>query len=163
MTAGSRCHRPRSCSTRRRTAAALLSGLCAALIGTVAALADGVPELEALRATRERPLFSPTRRAPPPILAKPPAAVQQPPDVVLSAVIIGTEVEIAFLKRGKDKAFPVRTGADVDGWAVTEIAPRHVVLENNSRLVTLEFPKRGGGAVSTVASNTAPRPRPARR
>ncbi|HEY0330279.1 MAG TPA: hypothetical protein VGC77_14420 [Rhodopseudomonas sp.] len=165
MIAGDRCPHPRKSSGRSLAATVLISTLCAALIGAAAAFADGAPDLEALRATRERPLFSATRRPPPPpVLARPPSAEpQQQPEVVLSAVIIGADVEVAFLRRGKDKAFPVRTGADVDGWVVTQIAPRYVVLENSSRSVTLEFPKRGGGTVSTVASNATPRPKPARR
>jgi len=126
------------------------------------ARADGPPSLEMLAATRERPLFSSTRR-PPPLQERPRPSAQppQPPDVVLSAIVIGTGVEMAFLKRGKDKTFPIRTGADVDGWSVTEIASRSVVLERNSQSITLEFPKRGGAA--TVAAGTAPAARPPRR
>ena len=140
-----RSHRPQSvCS------GLILIAICAVasiLSATVAANAADAPTLDMLDATRQRPLFSPTRRAPPeekPRQTTGTQRQQQPPDVVLNAIIVGSGVQVAWLKRAKEtKAFPVRTGADVDGWSVTTIAPRHVVLSNNTQSITLEFPKRG--------------------
>lgn len=126
-----------------------LIAICAVasiLSAAVAANAGDAPTLDMLSATRQRPLFSPTRRAPPeekPRQTTETLRQRPPPDVALNAIIIGSGVQVAWLKRAKEtKAFPVKTGADVDGWSVATIAPRHVVLSNNTQSITLEFPKR---------------------
>lgn len=139
--------------------------LAAALLVPGDALLAAELTLDALNATRTRPLFSATRRPPPPPKerTRPTAEVAppQPPDVALSAIIIGTDMRIAFLKRGKDKkTFPVRPQGDVDGWTVTAIEPRQVTLGRESQQVTLEFPKRGlaTAPIATAAAKAASAP-----
>jgi hypothetical protein len=140
--------------------------LVTALIMPSDALRSDEMNLETLSATRTRPLFSSTRHPPPPPKerARPaPAATPspQPPDVVLSAVVIGSDVRVAFLKRGKEtRTFPVRSDSNVDGWTVTAIEPRHVVIENGAQRSTIGFPKRTAGTstVSTAAAKPASGP-----
>ncbi|MCK9917162.1 hypothetical protein MXD81_49295 [Microbacteriaceae bacterium K1510] len=148
-----------------RKSARSLFVLAAALLVPGDALLAAELTLDALNATRTRPLFSATRRPPPPPKerTRPAAEVTppQPPDVALSAIVIGTDMRIAFLKRGKDKkTFPVRPHDDVEGWTVTAIEPRQVTLGRDSQQVTLEFPKRGLAAtpVATAAAKTASAP-----
>lgn len=114
------------------------------------------PTFDKLVATRQRPLFSPTRRPPPEEKPRQTTdAERQPPDVVLNAIIIGPGVEIALLKRGRDtKPLQVSTGADLDGWSVTEITSTRVALTSGTRSITLEFPKRANVPVPLPAGPT---------
>jgi general secretion pathway protein N len=108
------------------------------------------PRLDALTATLQRPLFSPNRRPPAPaakakVVDTPPRA----PDLILNAVVIGSELSVAWLKRDKGaKPVAITMGGDIDGWVVTEISPQQVVLDNNARSVTLGFPKRAGASAA---------------
>lgn len=98
----------------------------------------------------ERPLFSATRRPPPPPMALPPAGLppmaSEPPapagpDVALSGVIAGGGGGVALLRRPQDAA-PVRLGlgGTLDGWTLSEIRPRAVVLRRDDRAVTIDLP-----------------------
>jgi general secretion pathway protein N len=93
--------------------------------------------LDRLSATRDRPLFSASRRptAPPP----PPAAPRiehaaqrspvQSPSVALFGIVIGAQGPRAFIGTGPtDPIVGVRPGDDVSGWRVTAITQRSLVL-----------------------------------
>ena len=70
--------------------------------------------------------------APPPVLA---------PDLAVSGVIVGTDPRIALVKRPSDAAFMRLTpGSKIDGWTVSEIEPRAVVLRRDDRSVTIGMP-----------------------
>jgi general secretion pathway protein N len=88
--------------------------------------------LDKLSATRQRPLFSPTRRppAPPPTLPPPPPA--PPPDVALLAVIMDGEDARAVIRSGP-KVMRVQIGDDIDGWKVGQIEARLLVLSLDDR------------------------------
>ncbi|WP_371425237.1 hypothetical protein [Tardiphaga sp.] len=116
-----------------------------------------MPTLDRLTATRQRPLFSSTRRPPPEERPRQTADALRPqqPNVTLNAIILGSGIQMALLKRGRDtKAFPVTMGTEVDGWLVTKIAPNHVVLANDAQSVTLEFLKRANAPVPLPAGPT---------
>jgi hypothetical protein len=104
-----------------------------------------MPTLDRLSATRQRPLFVQSRKAPMDDAVRTPVKVQQPsPDLALNAIIFGPGVQIALLKRpGDAKPVIVRTGSDIDGWSVSTIAPRYVILTAPGRSITLDFPRRG--------------------
>ncbi len=71
--------------------------------------------------------------APPPMMA---------PDLAVSGVIIGTEKRIAIVKRSNDAAFTrVSPGSQIDGWTVSEIESRSVVLRRDDRSVTIGMPE----------------------
>ena len=99
-------------------------------------------------ATRARPLFSPTRRPLPPAIAPPSLVVAPvvqanapPPPVSLSGVILGPGTSVALLTRpGSAEATRVALGARIDGWRVSEIRPRAVVLTLDDRSVTVTLP-----------------------
>jgi general secretion pathway protein N len=102
--------------------------------------------LEALTATRERPLFSPTRRPPPPPPAleaavAPPAAAPlvPPPQLILSGIVFGSQ-QMAIVKHAQDPAATsLRLGSAIDGWIVSAIDPRAIVLRRDTRSVTIEL------------------------
>lgn len=107
--------------------------------------ADPAPEPR-FRAMVDRPLFSPTRRAPPaaaapldvPAMPVPPPP---PPSLTLSGVITGGGGGVALLRRPQDAApIHVALGGTVDGWTVAEIRPRAVVLRRDARSVTVDLP-----------------------
>jgi hypothetical protein len=98
--------------------------------------------LEGLSATRERPLFSPTRRPvppPPPVVAAllPPPPPPPPPDVALFGIVMdGDEVHAVVRAGPAAKMMRVRIGDDVGGWKVAQIEGRQLVLSLDGRIAT---------------------------
>jgi hypothetical protein len=101
--------------------------------------------IDSLSATRERPLFSPTRRPPAPPAAAPPPIVRRadpapppsPPGVVLLGVVIGADTARAFVRSElPDKTLRVGIGDDVGGWKVSRIERRELVLSLGDRSAT---------------------------
>jgi hypothetical protein len=89
--------------------------------------------LDRFSATRERPLFSPTRRpAPPPppvtVIPKQPPA---PPSLTLLGVIMDAEEARAIVQIANEVR-RLRMGEDVGGWKVTQIESRKLVLSLDS-------------------------------
>jgi general secretion pathway protein N len=107
-----------------------------------------------LSATRERPLFTPSRRPPTPGIAAapaPPAASPPPgkppeperPPLILVGTIIGDNERIAiFVNQLSNETKRVREGEQESGWVVRSVELRTAVLERNHRSVTLDLPKR---------------------
>ncbi|RBP04661.1 hypothetical protein DFR50_13845 [Roseiarcus fermentans] len=107
-----------------------------------------------LSATRERPLFSVSRRpqtpaapaapaapAPTPTLVARPAAPETPP-LTLVGTIIGAGSRIAILYDESSKiASGVREGERASGWTLRSVDPRSATLEGNGRMVTLDLPE----------------------
>jgi general secretion pathway protein N len=98
--------------------------------------------IDSLSATRERPLFSPTRRPPAPPPAAPPPIVRRadrapppsPPGVVLLGVVIGADTARAFLRsEPPDKTLRVEIGDDIGGWKVSRIEQHELVLSLGDR------------------------------
>ena len=111
-----------------------------ALENPVAALA-----LDGLAATRERPLFSPTRRPLPPSPAAvvvaasppPPPPVAPPPDLALYGIIEDATGARAIVRPKEDaKVTSLRVSDEVEGWKVASIEPRQLVLSLEDRSVT---------------------------
>jgi general secretion pathway protein N len=97
--------------------------------------------LDRLSATRERPLFSPTRRPtppppPPPPESAPVAVVPQPPNVQLFGIVIDDEGARAIVRAGSEKVGRVQIGDDVGGWKVAQIEGRRLVLSLDGRFAT---------------------------
>ena len=115
--------------------------------------AEGDPldalRLEDLSATRDRPLFTPTRRPPPPapVEAAPspePAQVEEkaivlgPPPFDLVGSVIGEGAAVALLRnRTTNKVVRVKSGDDAEGWRVGAIGLRTVALAHEARKETL--------------------------
>ena len=96
--------------------------------------------LESLRETRDRPLFSATRRPPPPVVAEapkvsapvaasPPAAPEKP-QVTLVGVVHGLRLDLVVLVDETDKSLVrLRVGQSVRGWTVHGLDARAATLE----------------------------------
>jgi hypothetical protein len=100
-----------------------------------------VHSLSELTATRERPLFSPTRRPPPP----PPAVADAdstptpapPPNVLFSGVVMQKKGALAIIRPDASGAtMYVHVGDIVSGWKVGQIDRRHLILSLDGRSVT---------------------------
>ena len=104
-----------------------------------------------LSATRDRPLFSVSRR-PPTSPAAPAAPTFAPvadeprppesPPFTLVGTIIGDDSRIAiFYDETSQTASGVRLGERASGWTVRSVDPRSATLEGSGRVVTLELPE----------------------
>jgi hypothetical protein len=114
--------------------------------------------LKQLSITRERPIFSPTRRPPPP--AAPPVApvvvrqpVKKPPEperpaVSLLGTIIGTEGRIGvFLESATQNVVRLHIGENHQGWVLHLIKAREVTLvKDGEQAAVLELRPPGEGA-----------------
>jgi hypothetical protein len=98
--------------------------------------------LDRLSATRERPLFSPTRRPPPPppqVVAapEPPPPPAPPPNVALFGIVMDGEEARAVVRAGPaEKIRRVAIGDDIGGWKVAQIAEQRLVLALDGRIAT---------------------------
>jgi type II secretory pathway component PulC len=112
-----------------------------------AALANPVAaqSLDQLSATLHRPLFSPSRRppAPPPpppppvVQVAPPPAPPPPPNLVLFGVVMDGNGARAVVRTGADKKMlRAQIGDEIDGWKVSQIEGRKVVLSQDGRFAT---------------------------
>jgi hypothetical protein len=111
--------------------------------------------LKQLSITRERPVFSPSRRPPPPttptLIA--PVAVRQPvkpaeperPAVSLLGTIIGLDDRIGvFIESGTQNIVRLRVGDDHQGWVLRLIKAREVTLvKDREQIAVLELPPPG--------------------
>jgi hypothetical protein len=108
---------------------------------------DGTPPVNPLAAqplermsnTRDRPLFSPTRRPPrpPPVVAVAPPPPPPPPDVALLGVVMDGEDARAVVRTGPAaKVLRVGIGDDIGGWKVGQIEARQLVLLLDGRTAT---------------------------
>ena len=101
-----------------------------------------VHSLDRLSATRERPLFSPSRRAPapPPPIVRPPPPPPEPPNVTLVGIVMDAEEARAIVQSGsKNEVRRVRVGDDIGGWKVAQIENRRLVLKLDSRQATFSM------------------------
>jgi general secretion pathway protein N len=107
--------------------------------------------LDALRASRERPLFSPTRRPPPPPAVverspDPPPPPPPPPNVALFGIVMDAGEARAIVRTAPAAdVLRVRTGDDIGGWKVAEIEGRRLVLSLDGRLATFTMFAGSGG------------------
>ncbi|MGY3450497.1 hypothetical protein [Bradyrhizobium sp. USDA 4353] len=122
--------------------------------GTTASSANplwDVP-LAALSATRDRPLFSASRRPPPPIVAPvtvmraPPPMPKEPerPALQLVGTVIGDDESFGiFVDSGSQKSLRLRVGALHEGWLLDAVKPREVTLRRELDVMTLPMPPLG--------------------
>jgi general secretion pathway protein N len=120
--------------------------------------------LDRLSATRDRPLFSPTRRPvppPPPPVARVPEVIPPPPppNVTVVGIVLDGDGARAIVRSGMGTKFErVQIGDDIGGWKVSQIEGRRLVLSLGERLATFtlfsdERGKRSpDGSDSPVAS-----------
>ncbi|MGA7386066.1 MAG: hypothetical protein WBW81_15650 [Methylocella sp.] len=112
----------------------------------------GIP-ISALDATRERPIFSASRRPPiPPVVAQRVVAAPPPPKpaepeqplLTLVGTAIGEPKKVAIvLDRSKKILVRLHVGEAVSGWILRAIDSRTMTVEKNSQTVTLALPAPG--------------------
>ena len=133
----------------------------------------GVP-LNQLSGTRDRPIFSPSRRPPPaaaveaaPIKPPPRKKEIEPPELSLVGTIAsGDEGFGIFIDQSTKMALRLKVGEDYQGWKLRAIQGREVTMEKDERAAVLTLPQPGGapssGAVrllpvSAIGSSAAAR------
>lgn len=119
--------------------------------------------LKQLEATRERPIFSPSRRPPPPpaiaaayVPPPPPRAPQKSerPTISLVGTVASRNEEIGvFVEATTRNTVRLRVGDDHQGWVLRSVRAREATLEKNSEQAVLTLPQPGT-EVTTVASAT---------
>jgi len=113
--------------------------------------------LSALANTRERPLFTPSRRppAPPAVVVaprvEPPKPVVAPPvaehpKLVLIGTVIGENESVGvFLDQTSNRLVRLRTGEGHGGWIVRSVQARQATLAKDQQTETLSLPNAHGG------------------
>jgi hypothetical protein len=109
--------------------------------------------LKQLSSTRDRPIFSPSRRPPPAPTLVAPVAVRQPvkpaeperPAISLLGTIIGIDDRIGvFLETGTQNILRLRVGDDHQGWILRLIKAREVTLvKDHEQVAVLDLPPPG--------------------
>lgn len=106
--------------------------------------------LSALTETRDRPLFSPSRRAPAaavtyaPVVARPPPphpSVAEHPNLILVGTVAGNSDGIAvFIDKSTRATVRLRTGEGHLGWILQSVEPRTATLQKDGQSEILELP-----------------------
>ena len=124
--------------------------------------------LSELAATRDRPLFSASRRpaaapvatVPPPVQVDPPvvaSALPEQPSLTLIGTIVSPETSIALLRDGGTQSvMRVRKGEATSGWLLETVQSRSIVVEKGERSVTLALPEPLGSSRQPPAPNPPP-------
>lgn len=127
--------------------------------------------IDSLSVTRERPLFSASRRPPPPPSAPPatksasPTAAQlERPPLTLEGTAIGKPRDIALvLDEAITGAVRLHVGEAAEGWYLRSVDRRTVTLEKDSRIVVLSFPAPGAAPRNQAAEASDKSDPPGRR
>jgi general secretion pathway protein N len=121
-----------------------------------------LPPLDQLRATRERPLFVPTRRRPDiKVEAAAPAPVVEDKSLPfqLTGIVLGQDVRVAILRQnGQPEELRLRANEKVADWTLEEIGDRYVILGGRGKRVRLWLFDDTDKAGITVNDANAPAP-----
>jgi hypothetical protein len=107
--------------------------------------------LASLTATRERPVFSPSRRAPAPVVTAAPVEPAKPvyvpppepetPQLSLVGVVAGISDGFAvFLNVTSHDIIRLKLGEGNDGWVLRSVKGREAVLEKNHKTAVIGLP-----------------------
>jgi hypothetical protein len=105
--------------------------------------------IESLSTTRDRPLFSPSRRPPAAIAPITSLTVTAPPEperppLDLIGIVTGSGDGYAvFVNTTTHAVISLRTGEGHDGWVLLTANGHEAVLERHDRTVVVSFPKPG--------------------
>jgi hypothetical protein len=125
--------------------------------------------LATLTTTRDRPIFSPSRRPPPPAVAPAPVAAAPPPrpkpvkverpQLALVGTIAGSEQSFGiFVDQTTKAALRLKVGEEYQGWRLRDVAPREVTLVRDEETTVLSLPPPDASAAQPVtmqADNTS--------
>ena len=124
----------------------------------------GIP-LSQLSETRDRPIFSPSRRPPPVVAAVDPATVKppprkkemRPPQFSLVGTIASEDEGFGiFLDHSTKTALRLKVGDDYQGWKLRAIRGREVTMQKDEQAAVLSLPEPGessNGAVQLIPVN----------
>jgi general secretion pathway protein N len=114
--------------------------------------------LSTLSATRERPLFTPSRRPPAPAVAGPPraepvaaaptpAAEPERPQLFLVGAVGAESGGIAiFVNQATNDIVRLRTGDSYSGWMLRSVKGREAMFQKNNETLVLVLPAPGSAA-----------------
>jgi hypothetical protein len=129
--------------------------------------------LTQLSGTRDRPIFSPSRRPAPAAVAAEPAAAKpappprkrapEPPPLALVGTIAGGDQGFGiFLDQSTKTPLRLKLGEDYQGWKLLVIRGREVTMEKDQQAAVLTLPQPGakpaGGEVRLLPANAAKLP-----
>jgi hypothetical protein len=118
--------------------------------------------LRELSTTRDRPLFSPSRRPPPPPVVEkpyvpppPPAVETTPPPEPLMLSLLGTIAGdnsgvALFMEKSTQEVVRLRIGEAHQGWVLRSVHGREAMLEKGDRKETITLPRPGDGAAAAA-------------
>lgn len=118
----------------------------------------GIP-LAQLSGTRDRPIFSPSRRPAPVADAAEPAPVRPPPRKkeieppqlsLVGTIASGNEGFGIFIDQSTKAALRLKVGEDHQGWKLQMIRGREVTMEKDGRSAVLTLPQPGGQSSGEV-------------
>lgn len=120
--------------------------------------------LATLSNTRERPIFSASRRPPAqptvaiarPAAPPPPPRAERPPLSLVGTVASDSESFGIFLDRGTSIALRLRVGEDYQGWRLRNVRGRDVALERDQQTVVLSLPQPGVEAAAATPMSAMP-------
>jgi hypothetical protein len=129
--------------------------------------------LATLSSTRERPIFSRSRRPPPPAIAPvlanappppKPARVERPQLSLVGTIVGGDQSFAIFVDPSGKAALRLKLGEDYQGWTLRSVHGREAILERNQQTAVLSLPQPGAGEAGPLrvqAENVVPTPVPA--
>jgi hypothetical protein len=118
-----------------------------------------------LSATRERPLFSASRRPPPPqpsappptsAAAPPPPAEPERPPLTLQGTAIGKRDFALVLDEAAKGSVRLQVGEAAEGWYLRSVDRGAVTLEKDTRIVVLSLPPPGAAPSNPPAPASDP-------
>ena len=133
--------------------------------------------LTMLSNTRERPIFSASRRPPPPAVApvtvakapppppKPPR-VERPQLALVGTISSGDESFAIFVDQSTKAALRLKLGEDYQGWRLRAVQGREATLERDQQTTILSLPQPGTtvpGSLRAQADDGVPPADPPRR
>jgi hypothetical protein len=128
--------------------------------------------LSALAATRDRPLFTPSRRPPAPVIASvpqvaaprpppPPPAAPEHPNLLLVGTVAGEGEGVAvFIDQGTRDTVRLRTGEGHSGWILQSVERSAATLHKGDQTETLALPKPTEMQASAPIISPLPPPPP---
>jgi hypothetical protein len=120
--------------------------------------------LKQLSNTRERPIFSPSRRPPPTpnvdplpiarvVVPRPPPAPERPQLSLMGAVVSEGDGIAIFMEEATKDIFRLRMGEAYKGWILRFVRRREATLERDGKTAVLAFPP-----LSTGGDGGTPKP-----
>jgi len=128
--------------------------------------------LSKLSMTRDRPIFSPSRRPPPPpaimpVIAKPVERAKPEPEnppLILVGTVVGEDSGIAVLvEQATENVVKLRVNESHQGWTLRSIQGREVTFQNDRKSSVLALAPPGGSEPASSQAALEPPKRMPRR